>query len=102
MGDPKPTATCPTCGAIWKPTLEERIAAKSDAPPCWVCVWAETPEGHAALDDLRRASDRLGQRLEATGSSRFAGPGSSPTVPTTPDTSDARCVDPTAIVRAAR
>jgi hypothetical protein len=85
------TAVCPSCGALWVPTLEERIAAKSDAPPCFICRWAQTEEGKRAIAEGARFPD-------GPGSSRFAGSGSSSGVPTTPEQSGDLFARPGAIL----
>jgi hypothetical protein len=46
------TAACPACGSIWKPTTAEKIAAKSEAPPCFVCSWLRTEEGRRGIAEM--------------------------------------------------
>lgn len=50
----KKCSTCPTCGAIWLPTVAEKIAAKSNEPVCWVCAWIASPEGQQEIRNESR------------------------------------------------
>lgn len=59
------TAICPSCSCIWKPTTAEKLAAKSEAPPCFVCSWLRTEEG-------RLAAGEMGRRLKVTKSESAA------------------------------